>query len=162
MILPPPLRETLVRVAAAMAPARAPWWIISSAAVALHGADPGPVGDVDVLFDAADAPAVLGPLGLRAEKGTGNGLFRSAVFATWHGPPLPVELFAGFQLCESGHWKTIVPASREAIMLGGHTLWGPSRSELQAMLLRFGRDKDRARAALLNPSGPSPSRSGNA
>ncbi|MFC0590850.1 hypothetical protein ACFFF7_15705 [Novosphingobium aquiterrae] len=162
MILPPPLRETLVRVAVAMAPAAGPWWIISSAAVALHGADPGPVGDVDVLIDLRDAEHVLTALHLPVRSGTGNGLFRSAVFANWHGPPLPVEIFAGFQLCEGGAWHDIVPASREQVAVDEHTLWIPSRAELQAMLLRFGREKDRARAAVLSPSDPSPSRSGNA
>jgi hypothetical protein len=50
----PELGETLARVADALAEARQPWWIIGSAAVALHGADVT-VGDVDVLLGEADA-----------------------------------------------------------------------------------------------------------
>ena len=51
MDLAPPLRAALIEVAAIMAPARHDWWVIASAALALHGADPGPVRDIDVLFE---------------------------------------------------------------------------------------------------------------
>lgn len=149
MELPEPLFETLQAVSAAMRPARQPWWIISSAALALHGIDPGPVGDVDVLFDLRDAADMLGPLGLEARKGTGSNLFRSQLFVTWHEPPLPVELFAGFELCERGVWTRILPVTRQPIMVGGAALWVPERDELRALLLRFGRPKDLARAELL-------------
>jgi hypothetical protein len=162
MPLSDPLRTTLVQVAAAMTSARYDWWIIASAAIALHGADPGNVRDVDVLFDSRDAEAILAPLGLEAMAGTGDGLFRSSLFATWLQAPLPVELFAGFQLCEAGQWRDIVLATREPVTVDGHRLWIPQADELHALLMRFGRGKDLARAALLSPSGRSPSRSGSA
>ena len=43
------LLETLVTTADAMPDAQDPWWVISSAAVALHGLAPIEVGDVDLL-----------------------------------------------------------------------------------------------------------------
>jgi hypothetical protein len=148
MTIAPALRETLVKVAEVMAPAQHEWWIIASAAVALHGADPGAIGDVDVLLDPRDAGAVLAGLAV-ASPGAADAKFRSELFARWHGAPLPVEFFAGFHLREHGHWTEIRPATRQAVQLDEATLFVPERAELKAMLLRFGRPKDLARAALL-------------
>lgn len=158
MDLAPPLRAALIEVAAIMAPARHDWWIIASAAMALHGVDPGPVRDIDVLFDLRDAEAVLGPLGLEPRVGVGDGLFRSDLFVTWTGTALPVELFAGFAVLEAEGWVPVAFESRQAIDLDDARLWVPSRDELYAVFLRFGRDKDLARAARINPSGPFPSK----
>lgn len=143
------LDETLTAVAHAMAPARHDWWIIASAAVALHGVDPGVVDDVDVLLDPRDAGAILTGFGVEAAPGSADAKFRSDLFARWTGPPLPVEFFAGFHLLESGVWREIRPATRQAVSLDKATLFIPERAELKAMLLRFGRPKDLARAALL-------------
>lgn len=132
-----------------MAPARHDWWIIASAAVALHGADPGAVRDVDVLLDPRDANAILPALGLEPVAGSADPKFRSDLFARWTGAPLPVEFFAGFHLLEDGEWNEIRPATRHEVRVGKATLFVPERAELKAMLLRFGRPKDLARAALL-------------
>lgn len=161
MISPQALEITLQQVAQAMAAARHDWWIIASAACRLHGIDPGPVRDVDVLIDERDVAAVLGGLGLEPLAGQSDGLFRSRCFATWQGGPLEVEFFAGFALCEDGQWNEIRPVSREWQNLGGTSMPVPARAELAALLRRFGRPKDLARAELLNPSGPFPSRSGS-
>lgn len=144
-----PLRETLIAVAQQLTIARHDWWIIASAAVALHGGDPGEVGDVDVLLDPRDAPVVFAALGLPLDPGQGTTLFRSEWFGTWHGAPLPVELFAGFASCEGGVWNAVLPKTRQAVTVDGAALYTPEREELKAMLLRFGRPKDMARAATL-------------
>jgi hypothetical protein len=162
MQLAPELQATLGWTARALAPARHDWWIISSAAIALHGVEPGPIGDVDVLFDPRDAAAVLGPLGIDPRPGTGTELFRSAIFARWTATPMPVELFAGFELCEAGIWQAIRPETREQVRCGNALVYVPAREELAAMLRRFGRPKDLDRAARLSPSGLFPSRSGSA
>lgn len=162
MDLPDPLLQTLEQVAVAMAPARHDWWIIASAACRLHGVDPGRVRDVDVLMDARDMAAVLAPLGLKPTEGQGDGRFRSRYFITWDAPPLPVELFADFELCEGADWTPVRLTSREWRKVGQVRLPVPSRAELVDLLHRFGRPKDLARAALLSPSDPSPSRSGSA
>lgn len=162
MDLPDPLLRTLDLVAATMAPARHDWWIIASAACRLHGIDPGPVRDVDVLLDVRDVSAVLEPLGLVATEGQSDGRFRSRYFVSWDQAPLTVELFADFELCEGGAWNTIRPATREWRTLGSARLPVPSRAELAGLLRRFGRPKDLARAELLSPSAQSPSRSGSA
>lgn len=162
MKLPMPLQSTLDAVAAIMLPARHDWWIIASAALALHGAEIGDVRDVDVLLDPRDVDAVLTPLGLAPVRGSSDGRFRSETFVTWTGAVLPVELFAGFELFDGATWLSVLPSSRERKVVGTATLWVPSRAELHAMLLSFGREKDLARVALISPSDRSPSRSGNA
>jgi hypothetical protein len=149
MELDPRLSETLAAVAAAMATARHDWWIIASAAVALHGADPGAISDVDVLLDRRDAETVLHSLGLIGTAGKADERFRSDMFARWQGSPLPAEFFAGFHLLEAGSWREIRPVTRQLVQLGEDLLFVPERAELKAMLLRFGRPKDLARAALL-------------
>lgn len=141
-----------------MAPAQHDWWIVASAACHLHGIDPGPVRDVDVLMDERDLAAVLAPLGLQPQPGQSDGLFRSRCFVSWDQAPLMVEFFAGFELCEAGRWNPVTLRSREWRKAGEVRLPVPSRGELAGLLRRFGRPKDLARAALLSPSGPFPSR----
>lgn len=160
-------RDTLLpalrQVAGAMAAAQHPWWVISSAAVVLHGFDPGPVGDIDVLFDPRDAAAVLEPLGLVARAGEGTALFRSQIFAVWQAAGVPVELFAGFEINEGGQWNSLLPRTCRAVPVGeGAMLYVPERSELRELFLRFGRPKDLVRAEILSPSAPFPSRSDSA
>ena len=149
MVLGEALIETLDAVAAALAPAQHDWWIIASAAVALHGADPGAIGDVDVLLDPRDAGVILAGLGLVAAPGAADARFRSELFARWTAPRLPVEFFTGFHLREGGVWNEVRPLTRQAVDAGDAALFVPERAELKAMLLRFGRPKDLARSALL-------------
>jgi hypothetical protein len=156
------LVDTLEAVAAAMEPAQHDWWVIASAACALHEIDPGPVRDVDVLIDERDLGAVLGPLNLPITPGSGDGLFRSRYFVTWTAPPLSVEFFAGFDLCKAGRWEKVRLATREWRNAASALIAVPSRGELTDLLRRFGRPKDLVRAELLSPSGPFPSRSESA
>ena len=156
------LAATLAAILPALDGAAHRWWILGSAAVALHGGDPGEIGDVDVLIDRRDAEAVFASLGLALAAGEGTALFRSALFASWNEPPIPVELFAGFELCEGGCWSEIVPATRVAVETGFGPAYVPDRAELAAILRRFGRPKDQRRIAALSRISPSPSRSGSA
>lgn len=129
-----------------------PWWIIGSAAVRLHGAVT-PVADIDLLCDEGDARAVLACAGLAAAPGLPSDLFRSEVFGTVAGA-LPLEVMGGLHLRGHGGWERVALATREAVRIGGATLWVPSRAELAALLRRFGRAKDMARAALLEALPP--------
>lgn len=149
MALDEALCETLAQVARAMAPARHEWWVVASAAVALHGADAGTVRDVDVLFDRRDRETILPPLGLEPQAGLPDGQFRSDIFVSWPGACMPVELFAGFHLHEAGRWCELRPATRLGVALGDARVFIPERAELKSMLMRFGRPKDMERAALL-------------
>lgn len=146
------LEATLLELAPALALAQRPWWIIASAAVQLHtGADLA-IRDVDLLIDPQDVPDVFGALGLAMVPGEGDERFRSAWFARYNATPLPVELFAGFELCEKGQWQQVQPTSRIELVCGQARAFVPDAAELTALLHRFGRDKDVARAALLSAS----------
>jgi hypothetical protein len=147
--LPPPLHATLVDIAARMVPARDPWWIIASAAMALHGATPIDVADIDLLTSERDARALLAALDLTPQPPAATPLFRSALFARWEAPPLPVEIMAGFQVNTPQGWHSIHPATRQPITLGGATLFIPSVEELIAHCRLFDRPKDRERATIL-------------
>ncbi|WP_260929027.1 hypothetical protein [Novosphingobium sp. 9] len=152
--LAPALRNTLLDVAAIMTGARERWWIIASAAAALHGAAPIEVADVDVLLSVPDANTILPRLGLAVGPGTANERFRSARFATWQSTALPVDFMADFhardfQRPDGPKWNRVMPQTRVSIDLSGARLYIPSRVELHALFLSFGRPKDLARARLL-------------
>lgn len=149
MTLPEPLRQTLVMVAELGASAADPWWVISSAAVALHGAPVDDVQDADLLMSGRDARQALMRVGVEPHTGRATDLFRSAIFGTWHGPPLPVEIFGDFDFAGSNGWSRVAPQSREPVAIGDQVLFVPSAAELRRMLIGFGRPKDLARARLL-------------
>jgi len=155
------LAETLRLLGPRLDAARCSWTVIASAAVALHTGHAAGVGDLDVLLDEAGAAAAFAALGLPLTTGAGTDRFRSRLFGTWHGGPLAVELFAGVEVCSSGHWQEVRVEERLEVEFQGVRAYVPSQAELAAMLLRFGREKDRARAAMLSASGRFPSRSGS-
>lgn len=126
------------------------WWIIGSAAVALHGAQVPSVRDVDLLMSTRDADAFLKRVGGRERAGKPSMMFRSEVFGIWDGPPLPVEVMGGFRLATAGGWRPVLPETREHKAVGGKVLFVPCVAELKAMLLSFGRPKDVERARLLS------------
>lgn len=135
------LHQTLPMIAAAMALARDPWWIIGSAAVALHGAHPVDVRDVDIVLSVADARRILPALNVPLTPGIADARFRSDYYCQWTAPPLPVDFMAGFHV----YGELLVPETRAA--LAG--VFVPSPAELLAMLQHFGRPKDLERAHLL-------------
>jgi len=158
----PAIESTLLALQPALALTRQPWWILGSAAVALHGGDPGEVRDIDLLLDRQDHAAVVAGLGLVPSAGESDGRFRSDWFNRWTGAALPVDLFAGFHLLADGVWQEALPHSRVAVQAGGITVHVPDRQELAVLLARFGRDKDLRRIAALSRISRSPSRSGSA
>lgn len=149
MSLPAPLVETFASVAAIMEEARDPWWIIASAAAALHGAKPITVADVDVLLSVADIGRILPLIGVEPYPAPPNPLFRSEVLAKWPMPPVPVDLMAGFEHRVGDTWHLVQPATRLAITIGKTTVYVPERDELRRIIAGFGRPKDLERARLL-------------
>jgi hypothetical protein len=84
MTIGEPLATALTAVGTLMIMADDPWWVIGSAAVALHGADAGRIADVDVLFSVSDARRILPSIGIELRRGRKLGDFRSSIFG--HGP----------------------------------------------------------------------------
>lgn len=146
--LTPALAATLVAVADVLADAREPWWVIGSAAVALHGGRTD-VRDVDVLLSIADASPVAARVGRTPQAGSAHPLFRSESFFAWTAPPLAVEFMAGFAVARGGEWVPVVPRTREGVAVGGASVFVPARDEMRALLASFGRPKDRERLATL-------------
>ncbi len=149
MTLNPALSASLNAVGNVMVEAHDRWWIIASAAVALHGADPGHVADVDVLLSVADARRILPAIGIELRPGSAHAAFRSSIFGTWTGTALPVEFMADFQRRSGEAWLPVRPATRQSIVVEGAAVFVPERAELQAMLTAFGRPKDMMRAQSL-------------
>lgn len=141
----PALAATLADAGRMLANATAPWWVITGAAATVYGV-PEPVADVDILCGIDDACRLLGAA---AGPGAPHRRYRSAMFGTLAGSPLPIELMAGFDLFEGAVWRPVAFATREAVAIDGVTLWLPSRGELADLLDRIGRPKDRRRAAAL-------------
>ncbi len=149
MTVGPALSVSLNAIGKVMAEAHDPWWIIASAAVALHGADPGHVADVDVLLSVADAQRILPAIGIELRSGSPHAAFRSSIFGTWTGTALPVEFMADFHRRSGEAWLPVRPATRQPVEVDGLVVFIPERVELQAMLTAFGRPKDLKRARSL-------------
>lgn len=149
MAIDVPLAAALTAVGGLMTTSNDPWWIIGSAAVTLHGADPGRVADVDVLLSVSDAKRILPLIGLELRRESEHRDFNSRIFGTWTATSLPVEFMAGFYHRSGTDWLPVQPKTREPIELSGVNVFVPSRAELYEILCSFGRAKDIVRAGRL-------------
>lgn len=147
------LVTSLKAIGPIMAQAHDPWWIIASAAVALHGADAGHVSDVDVLLSIADARRILPGIGIAPRAGSAHAAFRSSIFGTWSDTALPVEFMAGFERLSGTQWFPVLPVTRQAVRVESGVVFVPEKTELEAMLIAFGRPKDLERARKLASMG---------
>lgn len=141
--------EALTMLAEGLNDAQDPWWIIGSVAVALHGGDPGRIADVDVMVSRRDLDAMYERLPLTNTPEEGKPMFLSERFGRWAELPLNVEFMAGLTLLEQGAWLPITLQTRQSVAVGDTVVFVPEKPELIALLHRFGRDKDLARAATL-------------
>ncbi|RGP41082.1 hypothetical protein BPTFM16_01378 [Altererythrobacter insulae] len=140
---------TLHLLAEAMERLRDPWWIIGSAAVALHGGDPGIIADIDVLVSRRDLDALYNTLPLTNTPDTSKQIFTSELFGLWSAPALDVEFMAGLKVQSGSDRQNVEPLTREAVTIGDAFLFVPERQELIAILHSFGREKDLMRVATL-------------
>lgn len=151
MTLPDPLHETIVAVGSILADARDPWWIISGAAAAIHGAQPITVSDVDVMLSVEDAKRLFARIGIAQEPQSSHPRFRSEIFGRWEACPLVAEFMANFVLRDlDGVWRPMLPSTRRAVTIGAITIFVPELQELRGMFQRFGRPKDLTRIKLLD------------
>jgi len=139
----------LAEVAALTAGARDRWWVIGSAAAALHGAAAGPIRDIDLLMSARDSASLLRAACVEPKPGVADERFRSAVFGTVPLGPLPLEVMGALHLRGAAGWSPLRLRTRERVRIGGAELFVPAAAELSRLFRRFGRDKDLARASAL-------------
>jgi hypothetical protein len=125
------------------------YWIISSAAVALHVDQDIQTADVDLLVSSKDAEAIMQQFELDNCADQENALFKSDMLLRYDDLALPIEVMAGFAVHSGGEWRPIWPQTREQIIASGSIFFVPSRAELSEMLALFGRPKDLARLELL-------------
>jgi hypothetical protein len=149
--LDPALAAALEALAGELAQCAEPWWVVGSAAIALHGAQRVDARDIDLLVGHADARALLSRRGMAAQPGLPDERFRSELFACWKEGGIQVDLFAGFRVRSGEAWQELVPKTRQPIPLGTACVFVPSVAELIAWARLFGREKDREREALLCP-----------
>lgn len=123
--------------------------MIGSAAMALHGAGPIEVGDIDLLMSRPDAARLLGARGVPSGPGSKHERFRSDVFGRIRLGGYTVEVFGGFHVLAGGAWRELVPGSRVAMPIEEKALFIPSVAELIGMGRLFGRPKDAEREELL-------------
>jgi hypothetical protein len=132
-----------------MTNAKEPWWIIGSAAVALHLQRDIGVNDVDVLLSIADAGEIREKLAIPCAPISPHPLFHSDHYFTWDRLALPAEFMAGFSVCVEGKWRKVICRTRRSFEIAGQTIYTPDLDELASLLRLFGRPKDMARLALL-------------
>ncbi|MEO0551094.1 MAG: hypothetical protein AAFZ91_14330 [Pseudomonadota bacterium] len=145
------LIETLHKLATFLAPTEDPWWVLGSAAVALKGYDPGHVRDVDVLVSVEDAKRLMARWSVRNRIDGGTDLYRSSYFLLPDLGAVRVEIMAGYQIKQGGHWQHVRPTSREAIELDVAEIFVPSDVELIGFFEQLDRDKDKLRIAAMKP-----------
>ena len=141
---------TLHLLADVMGRSRDPWWIIGSAAVALHGGDPGTIADIDVIVSRRDLDALYDTLPLTNTPDASKQMFTSDLFGLWSEPALDVEFMTGLKVRSGSDWQDVEPQTREAVTIGDASLFVPEKQELIAILHSFGRDKDLRRAATIS------------
>jgi hypothetical protein len=151
MAITQPLAQTLAMIVPAASNAMDEWWLIGSAAVALHGGNVRNVRDVDLMMSARDADALLARVGGKRGGTTPSQQFQSDIFGIWSKPPLPVEIFGGFRIFRDGAWRAVAFATRERRTVDEGEVYVPSVEELVRLLHAFGRPKDLERARLLKP-----------
>lgn len=124
------------------------WWIIGSAAVALHGAST-PVADIDLLTSERDARRLIATHRLSIMQPDDHPLFRSRLFARWPRQDRAVEIMAGLNIRDGARWTPVELRTRICRTIAGEPIFLPDRAEMMAILDRFGRPKDQARRTLL-------------
>ncbi len=140
---------TLQSCAVQLYPLNDPWWIIGSAAVVLHGVDPGTIRDIDILVSPNDAKTLSSSLQCKNMADQRSNRFRSVYLLKPDFGPFPVEIMAGLEFQSNGHWLALTPKTRQMFPIAGQKLYVPSRQELITILQLFGREKDLRRAEML-------------
>ncbi|MEL1264185.1 hypothetical protein [Pseudoxanthomonas putridarboris] len=129
-----------------------PWWIIGSAAMALSGV-PGVVPhDIDVLCSVRDADALRATWSRHLDAGytpRDEARFRSR-FACFIHLPMPLEAMGGLEVMTGAGWRPVRVAAATHVRIAGTEVPMPTLDEQRRILHLFGRDKDLAKAVMLD------------
>ena len=139
------LANALAELGKAMRRAEDPWWLIGSAAMALHGADVS-VADIDLMVSVDDADRLFGGC---VGRGRQSDLFRPERHGAWMASGMVVDVMARLEVRSNDRWVAVAPPAREALRLGDIDLFTPGAAGPLALCRLFGRPEDRQRAALL-------------
>ena len=149
----PDLAATLKVVASGCSALQDDWWVFGGAAMALAGVQGLCPPDVDLIVSERDAASLIITWRAQLETGAPSPLFRSKVFARTTIAPLPIEIMAGFEVCESGAWSAVLPATRQLAAFSAGAIFIPTPAEQAEICRRFGRPKDLARVDALQALG---------
>ena len=138
-------QTSLQRIAEFLSETSDPWWVLGSAAMALICVDPGQIRDIDLLVSKRDAEALMRAHHLDNQADGGTDRFRSTYFLKPDLGEIPVEIMAGYEICEADAWRPVTLKSRLSIEVGSSRLFVPDRGEQIDLLKRLGRPKDQAR-----------------
>ena len=116
MGLTKPFESTLLECATQMQLATDPWWIIGSVSMALHGIDPEPIGDIDILVSKKDGLALGQTWGCENCADLGAGRFRSEILLKHRVLGVDVEVMAGLEVRQRNRWHPVLPKTRQKIM----------------------------------------------
>jgi hypothetical protein len=144
------LEVGLVRLAELMAGASEPWWIIGSTAMVLAGVVGVMPDDIDVVADGKMLQRILQDANINVVEPLPHAKFRSMPYSRIKVVGgADIEFQGDLDLRENGQWQRLLIASRVQISVGEAVVFVPSLDEQLRILRRFGREKDLAKAALL-------------
>lgn len=144
------LHAALREIAAAAPPGRDDWWIIGSAALVLAGIDDIEPADVDLLGSTPTIRGFLDGWGVAPPEPKPGQRFRSEHYRRIDRPgALAIETMGDLEVLSDGGWQKVRPETRIAVAIGGATVFIPALPEQLAILRLFGREKDLAKARLV-------------
>lgn len=146
----PRLERTFEAIASAAPSNAADWWIIGSGALVLSGIDGIAPEDIDILASRQTALAFLEHWGMEPGRPVPHPRFRSDPYARikWPGC-LDIEVMGDLEVRTGGAWQKVVLPSRLPVRVGTAQLFVAPLDDQIALLRLFGREKDLAKARLL-------------
>jgi hypothetical protein len=127
-----------------------PWWIIGSGALVLSGVEALEPEDLDVVASSACIRRVLERVGIAEIEPSAHDKFRSIPYQRIQVPDgMDIELMGNLQVHDGSLFCPFVLTSRIPVEVAEAIVFIPSIAEQIAVLRLFGRDKDLAKAMML-------------
>ena len=144
------LRSGLVELSRLMIGERERWWIIGSTALVLAGVEGVEPDDIDVVASGDCLRRLLIRAGIAQTESKRHTRFRSDPYQriAFSGAT-PIELMGDLEVDTGDGFHPIQIAGREMVTIGTNTVFIPPVSEQIAIFRLFSRNKDLAKAQLL-------------